>query len=109
MLTRRPDSKGVDLATATLSLDPSYRELVRRYRKRATEEHRLQWIDFYLGMEQLHTKLAAEHREKAQALMEEPRARASVCEKNGDGPFSESIQTASPDRRTICSKREESL
>jgi hypothetical protein len=50
-------------------LEPSYQASVRRYRQQAEDEHREQWIMFHSNMHQLHSLLAAEHREKAQALM----------------------------------------
>ena len=59
----------------TLDLD-LWVESVERYNARAAAERRQQWIDFYRCMEQLHTKLAAEHREKAEALLE-PHARVA--------------------------------
>jgi hypothetical protein len=65
-LTRRsPPGPDLDL------LEPTYAESVRRYNRRRTAFHREKWIQHYRHMEQLHRNLAAEHQQRADALMRE--------------------------------------
>jgi hypothetical protein len=49
-------------------LEEGYIESVKRYHLAAEIERRWEWASFHECMEQLHTKLASEHREKAEAL-----------------------------------------
>ena len=69
---------------------------VRVYHERAAAERRQQWIDFYRCMEQLHTQLAAEHREKAEALME-PQALAHAYARTD----TEAALTQTPEQRRL--------
>ena len=55
-------------------LEPGYIESVRIYQERSEAEMRGRWIEFHRNMQQLHSALADEHAQKAEAL----------CEGNGE-------------------------
>ena len=69
LITRRHDGDAIGEAL----LEPTYAESVRRYNERAQAEMRRRWLEFHTCMCGLHTRLAEEHREKAEALSEEGR------------------------------------
>jgi len=50
-------------------------ESVRRFRERQRRENRARWYGFHLHMHELHSRLAGEHAQKAEAL----------CEDRGEG------------------------
>jgi hypothetical protein len=47
-----------------------WRESVRRFHERSEAEMRHRWIEYEQHMTELHTRLAEEHREKAEKLLE---------------------------------------
>jgi hypothetical protein len=49
-----------------------YMDSVRRFHERAEAEMRNRWVEYEQHMSELHTRLAEEHREKAEKLLEEP-------------------------------------
>jgi hypothetical protein len=56
-----------------------WRESVARFHERSEAEMRSRWIEYEQHMTELHTRLAEEHREKAQKLLEESDARKEVA------------------------------
>ena len=48
-----------------------YAESVRRFQERARAERRQEWTEFHRSMAVLHGRLAEEHREKAEKLLEQ--------------------------------------
>lgn len=67
--TRRMDLGPIpDLLEPDL-VAPNYIEAPRRYNARRTAFYRGQWMSFYRRMEELHSRLAAEHQAKADALI----------------------------------------
>jgi hypothetical protein len=56
-----------------------WRESVARFHERSEAEMRSRWIEYEQHMSELHTRLAEEHREKAQKLLEESDARKEVA------------------------------
>jgi hypothetical protein len=59
--------------------EPGYVESVRLYHERSEAEMRSRWIEYEQHMSELHTRLAEEHREKAQKLLEENDDRKEVA------------------------------
>jgi hypothetical protein len=56
-----------------------WRESVARFHERSEAEMRSRWIEYEQHMTELHTRLAEEHREKAQKLLEEGDDRKEVA------------------------------
>jgi hypothetical protein len=56
-----------------------WRESVARFHERSEAEMRSRWIEYEQHMSELHTRLAEEHREKAQKLLEESDDRKEVA------------------------------
>jgi hypothetical protein len=54
-------------------------ESVARFHERSEAEMRSRWIEYEQHMSQLHTRLAEEHQEKAQKLLEESDTRKDVA------------------------------
>jgi hypothetical protein len=50
-------------------------ESVRRFHERSEAEMRSRWIEYEQHMTELHTRLAEEHREKAEQLLEPDQAK----------------------------------
>jgi hypothetical protein len=51
-------------------IEAAWAESAMRHNLAAAAERRRQWIDYHLGLERLHTTMAAEHRHKAMALID---------------------------------------
>ena len=50
--------------------DAGYRESVRRYRERIQADRRREWREHFLGLAEVHERLAAENRTKALQLID---------------------------------------
>jgi hypothetical protein len=59
--------------------EETWRESARRHAAELREAARAEWTLYHEHMSELHQRLAAEHREKAQKLLEESDARKEVA------------------------------